>query len=92
MSNTRIDFNKVTNKNCDAKKAFIEAVRKAGNCNQLAVLMECHNGFISKILYKPCQRGKDLVSPQTAYRIQKAVNIKGLAVRLCPSIKKYKNY
>ena len=88
----KIDFNKVVNKNSGAKKAFIETIKKAGNCNRLAVLIECNNGFISKLLHKKCPPGKDLVSPPTANRMQKAVKIKGLAERLCPSIKKYKKY
>jgi hypothetical protein len=87
-----IDRKKIPNLNSIPKQAILEAIDKAGNCNRLAVLMECHNAFIHKILYKPCPRGKDLVRPDTAYRVQKAVNIKGLAERLCPSIKKIKKY
>lgn len=92
MGNTKIDYNKVANKDSIPKKAFIEAIKKAGNCNRLAVLMERSNSIIHNLLYKKCPRGKDLMRPETAHRVQKAVKIKGIAVRLCPSIKKYKNY
>jgi hypothetical protein len=85
-------MSKVKNKNSEPKKAIIEAINKAGNCNRLAVLMKRDNGTIYKWLYKKCPPGKDLMLPHSAYAMQKAIDIKGLAERLCPSIKKIKKY
>jgi len=92
MPAARINMAKVKNKNSDAKQAYLEAIRKAGNCNRLAVLMKRDNGIIYRWLYKKCPPGKDLMHHDSAFEVQKAVNIKGLAERLCPSIKKIKKY
>ena len=92
MPAANINMAKVKNRNSSPKQAYIEAIIKAGNCNQLAVLMERDNGIIYKWLYKKCPPGKDLMLPESGYEVQKAVNINGLAERLCPSIKKYKKY
>lgn len=92
MSDFKINMSKVKNKNSEAKQAYIEAVIKAGNCNRLAVLLECDNGLTYKWLYKKCPPGKDLMMPESAYKVQNAVDMPGLAERLCPSIKKIKNY
>lgn len=92
MPESKINMVKVKNRNSIPKQAYIEAIMKAGNCNQLAVLMERDNGIIYKWLYKKCPPGKDLMWPDSANAVQEAVNIKGLAERLCPSIKKYKKY
>jgi len=92
MPTAKINMAKVKNRNSIPKQAFLEAIAKAGNCNRLAVLMRRENDIIYKWLYKKCLPGKDLMRHDSAYDVQEAVNIKGLAERLCPSIKKIKEY
>ena len=83
-----VNWNKVSDKNSIPKKAIKEAVKKLGNSNRLAIAMDTHNGLICQWIHKKCPRGKDLMHPTSAVKMQKAAKIKGLAVRLCPSIKK----
>lgn len=84
----KIDWSKISNKNSIQKKAIKEAVKKAGNCNRLAVLMKIYNPRIYKWVYRECARGQDLMHPASAVKMEKAVKIKGLTERLCPSQKK----
>ena len=83
----RIDWDKILNKNSIPKKAIKEAVKKLGNCNRLAIAMDTHNGLICQWIHKECPRGKDLMHPASAKKMEKAAKIKGLTERLCPSQK-----
>jgi hypothetical protein len=84
---------KIRNKSSVAKQALLAAIKKAGNCNKLATLLDVNNGMVYKWLYKKYDdETKDLMHHESAYKIQKAVKIKNLASKLCPSIKKIKKY
>lgn len=83
-----VDWDNIPNKNSMPKKAIKEAVKKAGNSNRLAILLGVSNAQISQWIWKDCPKSKDLMHPTSAKKIEKAVKIKDLHERLCPSMKK----
>lgn len=70
-----------------------KAIAKMGCANQLANEMECNRCNIShwKKIAPTLKPNKDLMEQYYGILMEKVTNIKGLARKLCPSIKKIKN-
>lgn len=69
-----------------------KAIDKIGCANKLAIKIKCNRCNISRWrkISKKIKPDKDLMLQHYALLIQKATKIKGIAAKLCPSIKKIK--
>jgi hypothetical protein len=69
-----------------------KAINKIGCANQLAKKLKCNRCNIShwKKMAPTLKPHEDLMTQQYGILIQKVTKIKGIADKLCPSIKKVK--
>ena len=78
-------------KNCTQKYALWKAIKKAGSQLKLATLINCHQSNFYYWKNRPnVTAHTNLMDPEYALAIQDAVKIKGLAIQLAPSLKKWK--
>lgn len=72
------------------KKAFLLALKKAGSQANLARWLGCTKStihyWLNKEIDKPLQK---LMSVEYAELLEKVTNIKGIAQRVCPVLKKF---
>lgn len=87
MAQDRINWDKIINAKSVQKLALKEAVKKVGNCRQLAKLMKKHPAQISKWVNKKIRKKQDLLHPASGKQMERVTKIKGLTERLCPSQK-----
>jgi len=84
----RISWPRVKHNKSKQKLAIKEAVFKAGNSRQLSLRTDVSEQLISNAInYSPVTATTDIVSPRSAIKLEKGINIKGLAERVCPSLK-----
>lgn len=83
----RIDWDKVANAKSVQKLGIKEAVKKVGNCGQLAILMDKDPAQISKWVNKKIRKNQDLMHPASGKHMERVTKIKSLTERLCPSQK-----
>lgn len=87
----RINLDKITSKETPQKKAYIRLVKFFGNCNQLALSIDASRAWASRVLWKKIKsKDKDLMFSPYAQLLEKRSKIKGIAIKLCPSLKKLK--
>jgi hypothetical protein len=85
----RIDFGKITDKDTIQKKAYIRLVKFYGNCNQLVLAINASRSVGSRWLWRKIKsKGQDLMFPPYAQLLEKDSGITGIAVKLCPSLKR----
>jgi hypothetical protein len=85
----KIDLNKVTDKDTPQKKAYIRLIKFYGNCNQLALAIDASRAATSRWLWRKIKsKDQDLMFSPYAQLLQKDSKIKGIAIKLCPSLKR----
>lgn len=84
----RINWDKIANAKWPQKLAIKEAVKKIGNCHKLSMLIKKDPAMLSKWINKKLKtKSQDVMHPASAMLLQRVAKIKGLAIRLCPSLK-----
>ena len=87
----KIDLSKITDKDTPQKKAYLRLVKFFGNCNQLALAIDASRAAASRWLWRKIKsKDQDLMFSPYAQLLEKRSKIKGIAIKLCPSLKKLK--
>lgn len=86
---SRISWPHVKHNKSKQKLAIREAIEKAGNSRKLSFKTDVSEQLISNAVnYTPVISTTDIMSPRSSIKIEKGVKIKGLAEKICPSLKR----
>jgi hypothetical protein len=91
-----IKWSNVPHNKSAQKLAIKDAVKKVGNSRKLSIKSNVSAQTITNIVNFECDsdgkynKNTDVTTPKTGIKLENGAKIKGLAKRLCPSLKKLK--